>query len=72
VKGITDVSSQLEGFTYTNLQLFPMVITPFLIVWDILSIDYMERVPIRHWRHNLKAVYEPEYCYSYLYLHFKL
>ena len=39
VKGITDVSSQLEGFVYTNLQLFPMVITPFLIVWDVLSDD---------------------------------
>jgi hypothetical protein len=39
VKGITDVSSQLEGFVYTNLQLFPMVITPFLIVWGVLSDD---------------------------------
>ena len=39
VTGFTDVSSQLEGFTYTNLQLFPIVITPFLIVWDILSDD---------------------------------
>ena len=39
VMGLTDVSSQLEGNIYTNLQLFPMVITPFLIVWDILSDD---------------------------------
>ena len=39
LKGFTDVSSQLEGFTYTNLQLFPMAITPFLIVWDVLSDD---------------------------------
>ena len=39
VMGLTDISSQLEGNIYTNLQLFPMVITPFLIVWDILSDD---------------------------------
>ena len=39
VKGFTDVSSQLEGFMYTNLQLFPVVITPLLIVWDILFSD---------------------------------
>ena len=44
MKGITDVSSQLEGGPYTNLQLFPMAITPFLIVWDILSTDYVERI----------------------------
>ena len=32
VKGFTDVSSQLEGFVYTNLQLSSVAITPLLIV----------------------------------------
>jgi hypothetical protein len=39
VKGFTDVSSQLEGFVYTNLQLSSVAITPLLIVWGLLSDD---------------------------------